>query len=227
MEYRSFKNTIETREQNSRNVAGYAVVFNSESRDLGFYETIAPGAITEETLANSDVFATLNHDEDKVLARCKFGSGSLELKLDSYGLHYRYDAPNTDLGNTVLEHIDRGDLTDASFAFTISDEPGAQTWERRDGKVYRTINKIDRLFDIANCWTGAYAAASTHRNKPEEYEKYINALEAEEALKRAEAEAEAPKQEPEERLEEPECIKKPEDSYYTEKLQKFLNGIKM
>jgi hypothetical protein len=190
MEYRRFTNTVEDRDKESRSVSGYASVFNSESRDLGFFETIAPGAITEETIKESDVFATLNHDPDKVLARSNHGVGSLELFVDDRGLHYRYDAPHTDLGNSVLEHIDRGDLTDASFAFTIADEPDAQKWEKRDGKIYRTIYKIDRLYDISNVWTGAYAEASTHRNSPDEYEKYINELNAQEEIAKREAEQE-------------------------------------
>lgn len=201
MEYRTFTNTIEERDAESRSVSGYAIVFNSESRDLGFFETIAPGAVTQETIERSDIFATLNHDPDKVLARCNHGSGSLELSIDERGMHYRYNAPHTDLGNSVLEHIDRGDLTDASFAFTISDEPDAQRWEKRDGNIYRTIYKIDRLYDISNVWTGAYAEASTHRNKPDEYQKYIREVEAQEAeearkeLERATQEAEKQKNE--------------------------------
>lgn len=190
MEYRRFTNTIDNRDKESRSVSGYASVFNSESRDLGFFETIAPGAITEETIKESDVFATLNHDPDKVLARSNHGVGSLELFVDDRGLHYRYDAPHTDLGDSVLEHIDRGDLTDASFAFTIADEPDAQRWEKRDGNIYRTIYKIDRLYDISNVWTGAYAAASTHRNSPDEYEKYINEVNAQEELEKRQAEEE-------------------------------------
>ena len=80
-EFRTFNNTIEQRAADSRSVSGYAVVFNSESRDLGFFETIAPGAITEDTILESDVFATLNHDADKVLGRSRFGQGSLELDM--------------------------------------------------------------------------------------------------------------------------------------------------
>lgn len=190
MEYRKFSNTFDERDKESRSVSGYASVFNSESRDLGFFETIAPGAITEQTIKDSDVFATLNHDPDKVLARSNHGVGSLELFVDDRGLHYRYDAPHTDLGNSVLEHIDRGDLTDASFAFTIADEPDAQRWEKRDGNIYRTIYKIDRLYDISNVWTGAYAEASTHRNSPDEYEKYINEVNAQEEIAKREAEEE-------------------------------------
>ena len=213
-EFRTFNNTIEQRAADSRSVSGYAVVFNSESRDLGFFETIAPGAITEDTILESDVFATLNHDTDKVLGRSRFGQGSLELSVDERGVHYRYDAPNNDLGNSVLEYIDRGDLTDASFAFTIADEPDAQRWEKRDGAIYRTIYKIDRLYDISNVWTGAYAEASTHRNKPEDYDKYINQLEAEERAKEEEQKAE------EERVN-----KEKIDTILNNRLQSFLEKV--
>ena len=80
IEYRSFR--IEARESGSRTVSGYGSVFNSQSEDLGFIETIDPNAITEETIKRSDVFATLNHVMDKILARFKYGSGSLELICD-------------------------------------------------------------------------------------------------------------------------------------------------
>ena len=48
IEYRSFR--IEAREQGSRTVSGYGSVFNSQSEDLGFIETIDPNAITDETI---------------------------------------------------------------------------------------------------------------------------------------------------------------------------------
>lgn len=65
--------TIDGINQNpeSRNVSGYAIVFNSESKDLGgFNEVILPSAL-EGVLERSDVLCLLNHNEDKgVLARC-------------------------------------------------------------------------------------------------------------------------------------------------------------
>ena len=67
----------------SRMVEGYAIVFNTESRDLGgFTETIEPSAL-EGVLEMSDILCLLNHNEDKgVLARCNKGVGSLELEID-------------------------------------------------------------------------------------------------------------------------------------------------
>ena len=165
----------------ARTISGYAAVFNSESNDLGFYETIAPGAITEDTIIRSDVVATLNHDPEKVLARSKYGKGTLQLNVDERGLRYEYEAPNTTLGNDLREMLKRGDIDAASFAFTVSQEEGAQKWEKRDGKYYRTIYKIDKLFDVAAVYHPAYSAASTElRAQQEAYDIEMRKLDEEE-----------------------------------------------
>ena len=113
----------------SRQVEGYALVFNKESKDLGgFTEVIEPSAL-EGVIEKSDILCLLNHNEDKgVLARCKFGKGSLSLLVDSVGLKYRFEAPNTALGNELLEGLRRGDITTSSFAFTVEKDK----WEKRD-----------------------------------------------------------------------------------------------
>ena len=68
-ERRMFEENI-TAQPESRKVEGYAVVFNSESNDLGgFKEVIEPTAL-EGVVAISDVLCLLNHNEDKgVLAK--------------------------------------------------------------------------------------------------------------------------------------------------------------
>nr|DAI13618.1 MAG TPA: prohead serine protease [Caudoviricetes sp.] len=145
----------------SRTVEGYAVVFNSQSEDLGFYETINPTAITEEVLKRSDVFCLFNHDQDKVLARSKYGTGSLQLQLDEQGLKYTFTAPNTDLGDELLEYLRRGDIDSSSFAFTISLDEGSEVWTTgTDGKQYREILKIDELHDVSPVWNPAYSSTS-------------------------------------------------------------------
>ena len=211
IEYRSFR--IETREQGSRTVSGYGSVFNSQSEDLGFIETIDPKAITDETIKRSDVFATLNHDNDKILARCKYGSGSLELKCDDKGLYYRFDAPNTDLGDELLEHLNRGEIDSSSFAFTVKRDE----WTTGDdGKTYRRILEIDQLFDISPVYCPAYPEAICQkRNKPSDYADKINKLEKrdmdnkeklnqlEEEIKKLKAEMEAEEKPAEDPVEEP------------------------
>ena len=211
IEYRSFR--IEAREQGSRTVSGYGSVFNSQSEDLGFIETIDPNAITEETIKRSDVFATLNHDMDKILARCKYGSGSLELKCDDKGLYYRFDAPNTDLGDELLEYLNRGEIDSSSFAFTVKRDE----WTNGDdGKHYRRILEIDQVFDISPVFCAAYPEAICQkRNKPSDYADKINKLEKrdmdnkekinqlEEEIKKLKAEMEAEEKPAEEPVEEP------------------------
>ena len=147
--------------QDSRTVEGYAVVFNSQSEDLGFYETINPAAITEEVLKRSDVFCLFNHDQDKVLARSKYGTGSLQLQLDEQGLKYTFQAPNTDIGNSLLEYLKRGDIDSSSFAFTVSTDEGSEVWTTgTDGRQYREILKIDELHDVSPVWNPAYTSTS-------------------------------------------------------------------
>ena len=145
-------------DNDSRILSGYAAVFNSESKDLGgFTEMISPTAF-EGVIERSDVFAVLDHDRNKVLARSKMGKGSLELNIDSKGLQFRFEAPDTTRGNDVLSMVKRGDLTDASFCFTVEDE---SRQKREDGSYLRTINKIGDLFDVAICYNGAYAESYT------------------------------------------------------------------
>ena len=232
IEYRSFR--IEARESGSRTVSGYGSVFNSQSEDLGFIETIDPNAITEETIKRSDVFATLNHDMDKILARCKYGSGSLELKCDDKGLYYRFDAPNTDLGDELLEHLNRGEIDSSSFAFTVKRDE----WKKGDdGKHYRRILEIDQLFDVSPVYCSAYPEAICQkRNKPSDYADKINKLEKrdmdnkeklnqlEEEIKKLKADMEAeekpaeePVEEPMEEKEAPGDCKKPDEEKIEEK----------
>ena len=133
-------------------------MFNSESRDLGgFTEVIEPSAL-DGVVAKSDVLCLLNHNEDKgVLARCNMGTGSLTLEVDDIGLRYSFEAPNTNLGDELLEGIRRGDITASSFAFKV----GEDKWTKRnDGSYLRTISIIERMFDVSPVYRAAYDATT-------------------------------------------------------------------
>ena len=147
--------------ESSRTVSGMAVVFESPSNDLGFIEVIHKGAITEETIINSDVFAKFNHDSNKILARSKYGTGSLLLEVNGDGVSYMFESPNTALGDELLEYLKRGDINSSSFAFTVNkDDPDSERWTKKDGIIYRDIYKIERLFDVSPVFTPAYEATS-------------------------------------------------------------------
>jgi HK97 family phage prohead protease len=133
-------------------------VFNSESRDLGgFTEVIEPSAL-DGVVAKSDVLCLLNHNEDKgVLARCNMGTGSLTLEVDVIGLRYSFEAPNTNLGDELLEGLRRGDISASSFAFKV----GEDKWTKRnDGSYLRTISIIERMYDVSPVYRAAYDATT-------------------------------------------------------------------
>lgn len=140
----------------SRRIEGYAAVFETPSKL--FYnewdEILVRGAITEETINGSVVLALMNHEESRgALARSKNGQGSLELTVDERGLKFAFDAPNTPLGDELIESIERGDIDSCSFAFTVAEcrweQNGADRWRRN-------ILKIEQLFDISPVYNPAY-----------------------------------------------------------------------
>lgn len=161
LEIRNLGSIVERDYKDSRRVEGYAIVFDSRSEDLGFYEYIDRGAVSQELVDSCDIFALLNHDEEKVLARANHGAGSLSLTVDDRGLKYEFDAADTQLGNDLLEYLKRGEITTSSFAFYVDPrDPEAETWERKDGVNYRTIHKIALIADVSPVWKAAYSATS-------------------------------------------------------------------
>jgi HK97 family phage prohead protease len=145
-------------------VGGYAIVFNSESRDLGgFTEFVSPNALDEALERNSDVLALYNHDYSNVLGRQS--SETLQLYKDERGVRFELDLPDTTLGRDVYELVKRGDLKGNSFGFTVEKD----NWEKRDGNVIRTIEKIKDLFEISIVSLPAYEATELTKRNFEEF----------------------------------------------------------
>ena len=117
------------------------------------------------------MFALLDHDKQRgILARSKNGVGTLELIVDEKGLLYRFEAPNTTLGDEVLEYLRRGDITESSFCFTVESD----TWEKKsDGTWKRTIHQFDELFDVSPVYDAAYSATSVCLRGKEQAEKEL------------------------------------------------------
>lgn len=158
METRQIQSNFKTDE--NRTVEGYAAVFESPSEYIGWTEIIHRGAITQETINNSDVLAKFNHNDEKVLARSNKGNGSLLLEVDDNGLRYMFESPKTELGNELLEYLTRGDITQSSFAFTVSKDKNAERWHKENGIIYRDIYKIDKLYDVSPVFQPAYSETS-------------------------------------------------------------------
>jgi len=130
---------------------GYAAVFNKWSEDLGgFRERIKTGAF-RNALKNSDVRALFNHDRNYVLGRST--SGTLKLKEDNKGLFISNNPPDTQWARDLMVSVNRGDITQMSFGFTVSEDE----WkEDKEGRVSRTIHGIDRLYDVSIVTEPAY-----------------------------------------------------------------------
>lgn len=190
-------------EKENRHVQGKAISFETESNDLGFIETLKRGCITDETIKNSNIVFTYNHQRDRILARSKYGQGNLNLQVRDDGVYFGFEAPNTTLGNDVLEDIRCGNLSQCSFAFTIPNKEGAQRWYKEDGVLHRDVYAIDQLYDcsivVDPAYDDTYVAA---RNA--EISEIEAKLAADEEAKLAETRADEPKKDekPEEKPEE-------------------------
>lgn len=152
-------------EEAKRKVRGYAAVFGAESENLGgenyrMFEKIEAGAFDD--VLNGDVRALFNHDANLILARSKNGTGTLSLGVDERGLWYEFEAPDTQAGRDLMVSLQRGDVDQSSFAFTVSRD--GQKWEEetRDGitTARRTITKVSRLYDVSPVTYPAYPDAS-------------------------------------------------------------------
>lgn len=186
IEYRTLESPIEITENN---ISGRAIVFNSESQFMGFYETISPEAVTQELIDRSNILCLFNHETSKVLARSRYGKGSLKLELRSDGLYYKFSVPNTQLGKDLVEYLKRGEIFGSSFGFTLpNDGSGDIVTRDKDNVLHRTITKIDKLWDVSPCFEPAYLATTCsqrmlellNENKSEDIrmnEEKINQLE--------------------------------------------------
>lgn len=141
---------------------GYAA--NFQAYDMGaFMERIEPSAF--RSLDSYDIHALYNHDYDKVLARSKFGKGSLQLGVDAEGLHFAFEFPDTATGNEVRTLVDRGDVDQASWAFTVKKE----RWENmRSDKPLRVIEEVGEIYDISLTPRGANPTTSVALRSLEE-----------------------------------------------------------
>jgi HK97 family phage prohead protease len=151
IEYRTSE--IENFDAENNTVEGYAMLFDTESSNLSFSEVISRSAITEETLKQSDVFACIDHDRNKgILARSRYGAGSLSLTIDDKGLKYQFSLPDTPVGQELRSYLERGEINSSSFAFTVA----AEEWSSVGDKYTRNVNSIDRIYDVSPVFNAAY-----------------------------------------------------------------------
>ena len=159
IEVRSIVSDLQIRQQEDgskgRTITGYAAKFDTWSEPIygWFVEKIARGAFEKTDI--SDVIMVFNHDISGVLARTT--SGTLKLSVDETGLRFEFEAPETTLGNDMLELVRRGDISKCSFKFVVETDE----WRYADdaNKLEydeRTVKSIARLYDVSLVTYPAY-----------------------------------------------------------------------
>lgn len=149
---------VRTKDDSSFGMRGHAAVFDVLSENLGgFREKIDPGAFEAVLKTNPDVRALFNHDPNLVLARTI--NDTLRLHEDERGLVYEADIAPTSVGNDLRVLLERGDITQSSFAFRVGS--GGESWDEDEatGALIRTIHSFSALFDVSPVTYPAYASA--------------------------------------------------------------------
>jgi len=157
-------------------IIGHAAVFNTIT-DIGWFrEQILPGAFTD-AIKTSDVRMLFNHDPNYIMGRNS--ANTLKLSEDKKGLAIEVTPPDTQLiRDMVLTPMERGDLSQMSFAFRIETE---QWTEKKDEVPIRTIVKVNPLYDVSVVTYPAYPTADAKlrdmfQDAGLEYEKLSDTL---------------------------------------------------
>jgi hypothetical protein len=149
IEQRTLSN-VELRAEPDSTISGYAALFNSPSKDLGFTEIIAPSAFARALREKQLVRFTFQHSMDDVLARTD--NGTLQLSTDSKGLKFRSQLnPKIQRHADIWEACRSGLYNECSFAFLVPE--GGDAWSP-DGRQ-RTLLDVD-LCDCALVAIPAY-----------------------------------------------------------------------
>lgn len=152
--YSKHDSTLEVREDNGdRYIEGYAAKYGVEANIGPFKETISRGAFDNVLKSDDlDCRALINHDPSQIIGRTS--SGTLELFSDDIGLKYRVKLGNQQYATDLYESIQRGDISQSSFAFTIQD----QTWS--EDRSLRSVDIVSTLLDVSPVCYPAFKEAT-------------------------------------------------------------------
>jgi len=149
-------------------IEGDAAVFGVETVvGRWFREKIRPGAFARVLSEKPDVLGAYNHDWGFVLGRTT--SGTLRLEETDKALRYTIDVnPRDTQAMSVYEKVKRGDVNQASFAFTVRKEEWTAPADDSEQLDLREIIEIGKLFDVGPVPFGQYPEASASaRSKAE------------------------------------------------------------
>jgi len=156
VEYRNIRQEFRvSKDGDAPNISGYAALFDTPSENIGWIETIDPKAFDSVMASKPDVRALWNHNPDHVLGRTS--ANTLALTIDSRGLAYSIDPPNTTVANDLIVSMRRKDVTESSFGFIVKRD---QWTDNPDGTVTRRILEFDELLDVSPVTYPAYSGTT-------------------------------------------------------------------
>lgn len=156
--------------QQPKTIEGYALLFNSPSKDLGgFVEVIDPKALDNVDL--SGVILLDQHDYSKPLASVK--AGTLKLDTDDKGLHFTATLDDSvSYANDAYQNVKSGNVDSMSFRFDI-DDGGDEFTQDDQGNVTRTIKQVKDLFEVSTVTIPAYDDSNVQVDK-RSYEEFLD-----------------------------------------------------
>lgn len=118
------------------------IPYNSPSQPLPWIEYLSKGCFSKTISESKNIRALYAHNDDQILASTKNGSLKLEDRED--GLHFKFELPNTRLGDDTLELVRTGLVDGCSFGMQVMKDE----WSKlRDKRVIKEL----RLFEISLC----------------------------------------------------------------------------
>lgn len=199
-----FKRSINLDDENIRSsslegvIEGRPIVTEKETIIAGYYrEIIDRDALKEADL--SDVMLLANHNDRMIpIARHRRGKrSSMDINVDGEGLTFtaKVDVQNNQTAAEICSAIERGDIDDMSFAFTIEEDEWTDLDKNmKDPAILptRRIKKIGKVFEISAVNEGAYPQTSISARSSDSLENDKIALEnaKSEALENEKIEAE-------------------------------------
>lgn len=141
-----------------RVIGGQAVVFHRESRNLGSFVEVVLPQFFDQTRADGwpgtgdGVVCRYQHKDEYLLGTTR--AGTLRLEVNPQGLSYDVDTPLS--RQDVLELVERGDISQSSFAFRVSEEE----WSRNAAGYTQRSLVSGVLIDVAPVLTPAYEDTS-------------------------------------------------------------------
>ncbi len=136
---------MEIRDVSGLTVVFRAIVFDSPSVDMGGWKEVIKRGATRPALAgNPDIRLLLNHDG------VPFGrttAGTLRLSEQPEGVDSVAEFPDTQAARDLIVSIERGDINQCSFAFTVAVNGTEWIYNEDEGIDYRYVHRMARIYE--------------------------------------------------------------------------------